>query len=107
MIREFIAEFLGTFIFLGVILVAVDGTKACSMERSQAYLRIGLALSIAIVLVGSISGGHLNPAVSVMFYLKNDLKTPELVVYICAQLLGAACAFGTYYYMYEMKSAIK
>jgi glycerol uptake facilitator-like aquaporin len=109
MLREFIAEFLGTFFFLGVILVAVDGLskKVCSMEKSQAYIRIGLALSIAIVLVGSISGGHLNPAVSFMFYLKNELKTPELLVYVCAQLFGALCAFGTYHYLYEAKSLMK
>jgi len=104
MIREFIAEFLGTFFFLGIIIVAVDGLSKNSMEKSHAYLRIGLALSVTIVLVGAISGGHLNPAVSFMFYLKNEMKTPELLVYICAQIFGAICAYGTYHYLYEIKS---
>ena len=107
MLREFVAEFLGTFFFLGVIIVAVDGLSKKVWEKSHAYIRIGLALSIAIVLVGAVSGGHLNPAVSFMFYLKNELNPPELLVYVCAQMFGAVCAFGIYHYLYDTKSLLK
>jgi aquaporin Z len=54
--------------------------------------------------MGKISGGHFNPAVSVMFFLNNELKMNELFVYIVAQLLGAVLAMITYKYLYVVSN---
>ena len=88
LMKKFIAEVLGTFVFLGVIITVVNDKK--SMGN---WLKIGLALSIAIVLFGGVSGGNFNPAVSFMLFLNNQLSSTELLTYIIAQLIGAVAAY--------------
>ena len=75
-VKQLIVEFIGTFIFLGVILTT-----------GQAF-PIGLALTTAIFFGGGISGGHFNPAVSFMMYLNKAIDIKQLMVYILAQVLG-------------------
>ena len=96
MIDKFLAELVGTFVFLSVIITSVHSK---SISISLAWLKIGLALSISILLVGFISGGHLNPAVSFMFYLNNQLKLEQLIVYIIAQLIGGFLAYLYFRYL--------
>ena len=99
-IKKFIAELIGTFVFLGVIIVSVAGKSLTVADKAETWIKIGLALSVAILLVGNISGSHLNPAVSLMFYLHKDLSFEELMIYILAQLIGAFLAFTMYKIMY-------
>jgi aquaporin Z len=75
-----LVEFIGTFTFLSVIL-----------STGQA-LPIGLALAASIYWGGSISGGHFNPAVSVMMAVNGKISTMNLIGYILAQVLGGLCA---------------
>lgn len=103
MIDKFFAEILGTFIFLSVIITSGHATSRCS--DSFAWIKIGLALSVSILLVGFVSGGHLNPAVSFMLYLNDDLKLEGLFVYIVAQIIGATLAY--FYYIFLKKIHVK
>ena len=99
MIGKFFAEIVGTFIFLSVIITSGHATSRCA--DALTWIKIGLALSVAILLVGAVSGGHLNPAVSVMLYLNKDIDVEALVVYIIGQLIGAVLAY--FYYVYLQK----
>ena len=98
--KKFIAEVIGTFVFLGVIIVSVAGKSLTVADKAETWIKIGLALSIAILLIGNISGGHLNPCVSIMFYLHKDLSFEELIIYILAQVIGAVLAVTMYKMMY-------
>jgi aquaporin Z len=100
--EKYIAEFLGTFVFLSVIITTVDSHNI--YITSQAWLKIGLALSVCILAFGFISGGHYNPAVSFMFYSNNQLSLEDLVGYIGGQLLGA---YAAYVYYNMTKSYLK
>lgn len=77
-------EFLGTFVFLSVIIAT-----------GQPIL-VALALLLVILLGGSISGGHFNPAVSLMFWANGALSNGNLAGYIVAQVLGGLGALGVY-----------
>ena len=79
-----IVEFIGTFVFLSVILI------------SGHAIPIGVALVAMIYFAKGTSGGNFNPAVSFMMYMDKKLSLQELFVYILAQLLGAFCAFKFY-----------
>lgn len=81
MILEFFTEFIGTFIFLGVILKTGDP------------LAIGIALASVIYFGGKVSGGNFNPAVSFMMLLSNKMDIIKFVAFVIAQLLGAIAAF--------------
>jgi aquaporin Z len=75
-----ITEFVGTFVFLSVILTT-----------GQAF-PIGLALAVAIYFGGSISGGHFNPAVSTMMLAKGAISIEKWIAYVIAQVLGGLVA---------------
>jgi aquaporin Z len=77
-------EFLGTFIFLSVI-VATGNAWA-----------IGATLALLILLGGAISGGHFNPAVTVMTLYNRGIATPTAVAYIAAQVVAGILAVMTY-----------
>jgi len=77
-------EFIGTFIFLSVILNTAG--------KDNAAFAIGLALTAVIFFGGAVSGGHFNPAVSVMMLLNKGLSMGDFVPYVGAQLLGGAAA---------------
>jgi glycerol uptake facilitator-like aquaporin len=98
--KKFVAEVIGTFVFLGVIIVSVAGKSLTVADKAETWIKIGLALSVAILLVGGISGANLNPCVSIMFYLHKDLTFEELMIYILAQVIGAFLAFTMYKMMY-------
>ena len=102
--KKFVAELIGTFVFLGVIIVSVAGKSLTVADKAETWIKIGLALSVAILLVGGISGANLNPAVSIMFYLHKDLSFEELMIYILAQVIGAVLAFTMYKMMYSGKN---
>ena len=74
---KYLAEFLGTLLLMMGVL-ASGGNPVV----------VGLALAVGIFFSAKISGGHLNPAVSIYFYAKKQLSLSELGTYIVAQLLG-------------------
>jgi glycerol uptake facilitator-like aquaporin len=92
MFNKLLAEIIGTFIFLAVIIFVVNGSKDMGVN----WLKIGLALGVMILLFGSISGANLNPAVSLMFYLNNQISLEELGIYWIGQVIGASLALALY-----------
>ncbi len=88
-IMKYLAEFLGTFFFLFVILSATSKT---ALSPVLAPIMIAIGLLAAIVIAGPISGAHLNPAVTVMSALNKTISNSEAVYYIGVQLMGAVAA---------------
>ena len=84
MINKLIAEFLGTMFFLYVILATGDAVA------------IGLALMAVIFILGKTSGGHFNPAVSVMLAAAGKLSMKDLAPYVVAQVAGGLVALELY-----------
>lgn len=95
-------EFLGTFILsaaLNLSTIYDDGKQIGNP------LLLILAFYSAITITRSVSGGHINPAVTLACYFEKPSETrsrdqPLLTLYILAQLLGAlaACFFSFIFY---------
>ena len=83
-INKLLAEFLGTMFFLYVILATGDAVA------------IGLALMAVIFILGKTSGGHFNPAVSVMLAAAGKMSMKDLAPYIVAQIAGGLAALELY-----------
>jgi len=86
------AEFIGTMLFVlvgaGSIVANVNGA-AGSLGIALAH---GLGLAILVTIMLPISGGHLNPAVSVALWIGDQIDAKTLGKYVAAQLLGAIVA---------------
>ena len=90
--RRAVAELLGTFglVFFGAGAVVTSGTGGFGL--------LGVALVHAIVLsvmissTMAVSGGHLNPAVTLGFLATRRIDARNAAIYIVAQLIGAALA---------------
>jgi glycerol uptake facilitator-like aquaporin len=79
-----LVEFLGTFIFLSVI-VATGNPWA-----------IGATLAVLAYLGGDVSGGHYNPAVTLMTLYNKTITISTAAAYILAQVAGGILAITTY-----------
>ncbi len=83
-----VAEFLGTFTLTAGVLAIVARTDFAFFPAITA----GLIVAIAVITLGSVSGAHLNPAVTVGLWTQRRIKTVEAIGFIAAQLLGAIAA---------------
>lgn len=93
--RRLFSELFGTFL---LVFVAVAGPLADarfgSHGISQAALVIapGLMVMAIIMFMGTVSGAHLNPAVTIGFMLRGDFPYRRVPMYIVAQFAGAVLA---------------
>jgi glycerol uptake facilitator-like aquaporin len=76
------AELVGTFLFVGVVIAG---------QGQPIFVLFGLA-GIALML-GSISGAHVNPAITIGALVTRRIGWLRSVGYIIAQLIGAALAY--------------
>jgi glycerol uptake facilitator-like aquaporin len=95
LMRRAVAEFVGTALLL--IAVIGSGIAAQTLSPSDTGLELlenaaatGAALVAIILAVGSVSGAHLNPVVSCADAFFGGLSRVQLVVYVVAQIVGAA-----------------
>lgn len=80
----YLVEFLGTLFFVYIILATGNP------------IAIGAALTFIILLIGNISGGHVNPAVSVVMASAGKLPINDLIPYVISQILGGLVALEFY-----------
>ncbi len=96
--QKLLAEFIGTFtlIFIGAGSICVDQYVHVSGGSGIGLLAIaaahGLAIGIMVTAIGHISGGHLNPAVTIGFWVTKKISTLDALSYWVSQLAGATLA---------------
>jgi MIP family channel proteins len=86
--QKLVAEFVGTF---ALVLVAA-GAVALGGDLLAVALAYGLIVLAFTYAYGDISGGHLNPAVTVGAWIVGSIEAAEAVGYIVAQVLGGIVA---------------
>lgn len=64
-------------------------------------LATGAMLFVLITMLGPISGAHFNPAVSLVFRLRRELSTPNLLAYGAAQLIGGIAGVWAAHLMFD------
>lgn len=96
--QKLVAEFIGTFtvIFIGAGSICTDQYLRSANQAGLGLLAIalaqGLAFGVMVTAVGHISGGHLNPAVTIGFWVARRISTIQSLCYWFAQLAGAVFA---------------
>lgn len=94
--RRLVAELLGTFLFVFVGAGSAIATQSLFSNPGSSLLigalANGLGLAVAVSITMGISGGALNPAVTIALFLGKKMKGKDVVPYIIAQLIGATLA---------------
>ncbi len=88
--RRFAAEAIGTFalVFAGTGAIVVNDISQGVISHVGIALTFGLVVMAMIYAVGDISGAHLNPAVTLGFWLARRLPGNDVVPYFVSQLFG-------------------
>lgn len=93
--RLLLTELLGTFVLIfidagGAVIAALSGdVEVSSTARALAS---GMTVMAMIFSFGHVSGAHINPAISLAFYLRGVFPLQRLPMYVTAQLGGAIAA---------------
>jgi aquaporin Z len=89
--RPLLAELLGTalFVFIGTASVVVNALTAGGVGSLGIALAHGVGMAVIISSLMSVSGAHLNPAVSVGLLVAGKMDGKTCGRYIVAQLIGA------------------
>lgn len=84
-----LAEFIGTFalIFVGVLAIVHGGGNLTSIALAH-----GLAIAVMVSATAAISGGHLNPAVTLGLMIGGKVRPALAAGYLLAQCAGALAA---------------
>lgn len=104
--RRLVAEFIGTC-FL-VATVVGSGIMADRLSDDVAVsllgntLPTGAILVVLITMLGPVSGAHFNPAVSLVFALKQDLPPALAVAYMIVQIAGGLFGAILAHAMFEL-----
>jgi len=98
--RGAIAEFMNLFIFCfvsGASVIAVIGPtcSGCVGLDHAGLLCIalahGLTITVLIYATGNISGGHINPAVTIGLFTGGVISITRAFIYVSVQCIGAIC----------------
>lgn len=92
--RRLFSEMLGTFL---LVLVAAGGGVVDAYSHGQVPLDAqvvapGLMVMSVIYFMGTVSGAHLNPAVTLSFALRGNFPWRRVPGYVLAQLVGSTLA---------------
>ncbi len=93
-LRPLVAELIGVFIltFVGGGAIIVNAYRDGSIGLGGIAAAHGLALAIAVTCTMSISGGHINPAVTIGLWSVGRIDAKKAGLYVVAQLVGAVLA---------------
>src|SRR3712207_7656209 len=96
LLRRAFAEALGTFalVFFGTGAVASAEFPGADYGVLGVALAHGLVLAVLVTALMGISGGHLNPAVSLRIFAARRTSGTNTIAHIVAQLLGPILAAG-------------
>jgi MIP family channel proteins len=96
--QKLLAEFIGTFLFVFIAAGSICADQALKASGGNGIGLTGIALAqgvtygIIVSALGHISGGHINPAVTIGFWVTRKMGTLLSLGYWAAQLLGAVLA---------------
>ena len=94
--NRWVSEFIGTFflVFFGTGAIVIGDAFPGTIPHLAIAAAFGLVVMTMIYAIGDLSGAHINPAVTIAFWLARRLPGREVLPYVVSQLLGALAASG-------------
>jgi len=93
-ISKVVAELIGTFalVFAGTGAIIINDASHGAVTHVGIAITFGLVVMAMIYAIGETSGAHINPAVTLGFWLSGRFPARSLAAYLCAQCAGALLA---------------
>ncbi|HEY2827294.1 MAG TPA: aquaporin [Pirellulales bacterium] len=100
--KRYLAEAIGTFalVFAGTGAIVIDNITG-KVTPVGISLTFGLVVMAMIYAIGDVSGAHINPAVTLGFWIGRRLPGATVLPYIASQLTGAFAASGLLLVMFH------
>jgi glycerol uptake facilitator-like aquaporin len=105
--RRLAAEALGSFFLFAAVIgsgimaeTLAGGNVAIALLANT--LATGAILFVTITMLGPISGGHFNPAVTIVMAARRDLPARDILPYIAAQLAGGLLGAWAAHLMFDL-----
>jgi aquaporin Z len=92
-----VAEFVGTYALASAVYAMASRTGFPFFGAAAA----GLTVAVMILLIGSVSGAHLNPAVTIVLWVRRKVSTSTAVVYIGTQMLAGLVALSVNHFLLD------
>ncbi len=94
--NRYLAEAIGTFVlvFAGTGAIVVNDLNGGTVSHIGIALTFGLVVMSMIYSIGDISGAHINPAVTLGFWLSRRFPGRDVAPYMLSQTVGALAASG-------------
>ena len=107
-LQKYIAEITGTFalVFCGTGAVIINQETGGVITHAGIAITFGLIVSAMIYAVGDISGAHLNPAVTLAFWVARTFPGKEILPYILSQGLGGFMASATLKFLFPANATL-
>ncbi len=95
--KKYVAELVGTYalVFCGTGAIVINDISGGAITHPGIGLSFGLVVMIMIYALGSVSGAHINPAVTIAFSLTDRFDKKDLLPYMLAQITGGIMASAT------------
>jgi glycerol uptake facilitator-like aquaporin len=105
--KRLLAESLGTaFLLAAVVGSGIMAERLAGGNEALALLcntlPTGAILTVLILTFGPLSGAHFNPAVSVAFALRGEIRWRDAGYYVAAQIIGAIIGVWASHLMFEL-----
>ncbi|MCB9190981.1 MAG: MIP family channel protein [Flavobacteriales bacterium] len=106
MARKFLSEMLGTFglIFTGCGAIVVNDVTGGAIGHLGICTVFGLVVMAMVYSFGDVSGAHINPAVTIAFWISGRFPLKEVGPYILAQVIGSTAACALLWYLFPDES---
>jgi aquaporin NIP len=101
-LKKYFAEIIGTFalIFCGTGAIIINQESHGAVSHVGIAITFGLIVSAMIYSLGEISGAHLNPAVTIAFWVAKSFPAKDILPYILSQGIGAFLASFTLKFLF-------
>jgi aquaporin Z len=95
-LKKYAAELIGTMVLvlMGCGSAVLAGSFICNVGIAFAF---GLAVLAMVYAIGSISGCHINPAITISMLALRKISVKDAAMYIVSQCVGAVLGAGVLY----------
>lgn len=102
--RKLLSELLGTFglVFTGCGAIVVNQVSGGAIGHLGICTIFGLVVMAMVYAFGDVSGAHINPAVTIAFWVSKRFPGKEVLPYVLAQIVGAALASAVLLYLFPL-----